>query len=115
MKALPLPCAFRDRVNGYVAIKAKDSSVRVEILGGVSTVLAMSYIVLGPRRSSRRAGIPWSAAFTATVLVAGVAIIAMGMWARLPFTVAPGMEINALVVFSVVGVYGFSWPLAPSG
>ncbi len=90
-------------------VRARGSSPRVEILGGLSTFMAMSYIVLVNPAILAKGGIPWQSAFLATALVSGLATIAMGLWARLPFAVAPGMEVNALVVFSVIGTHGFSW------
>lgn len=99
----------RDRIDDYFGIGAKGSSMRIEMLGGASTFLAMSYIVLVNPAILAEGGIPRTAAFAATALVAGLATLAMGLWARLPFAVAPGMEINALVVVSVIGAYGFTW------
>lgn len=78
----------------------------------MSTFLAMFYIVLVNPAIHSEGGTPWAAAFIATAFVAGLATVAMGLWARLPFAVAPGMEINALVVFSAIGTQGFSWQQA---
>lgn len=102
----------RDRVDGYFGIGASGSTVRTEVLGGLSTFLAMSYIVLVNPAILAKGGFPWYAAFVATALISGLATVAMGLWARLPFAVAPGMEINALVVFSVIGAHGFTWQQA---
>ncbi|MFC6093135.1 solute carrier family 23 protein [Saccharothrix lopnurensis] len=103
---------LHDRVDRAFGLRERGSTVRVEVLGGVSTFLAMSYIVLVNPAVLAEGGVPWAAAFTATALVAGLATLAVGLWARLPFAVAPGMEINALVVFSVIGTRGFSWQQA---
>jgi AGZA family xanthine/uracil permease-like MFS transporter len=75
----------------------------------VSTFLALSYIVVVNPAILAEGGIPREAAFFATAVIAGLATIAMGVWGRLPFAVAPGMEMNALVAFSVIGVLGFTW------
>ncbi|MGX7826347.1 solute carrier family 23 protein [Actinokineospora sp. 24-640] len=100
------------RLDTAFGLAERGTTARTEVLGGVSTFLAMSYIVLVNPAVLAQGGIPWGAAFTATALIAGLATIAMGLWARLPFAVAPGMEINALVVFSVIGVHGFTWQQA---
>ena len=91
----------------YFGVTARGSHLSTEILGGVSTFLALSYIVVVNPAILAEGGIPQQAAFFATAAVAGLATIAMGVWARLPFAVAPGMEMNALVAFSVIAVLGF--------
>lgn len=106
------PTTTRGRVNSYFGVAAKDSTIRRELLAGASTFLAMSYIVVVNPAILVQGGIPWYAAFTTTALVGGLATVVMGLWARLPFAVAPGMEINALVVFSVIRGHGFSWQAA---
>lgn len=106
------PTTTRGRVNSYFGVAAKDSTIRRELLADASTFLAMSYIVVVNPAILVQGGIPWYAAFTTTALVGGLATVMMGLWARLPFAVAPGMEINALVVFSVIRGHGFSWQAA---
>lgn len=103
---------IRGQLDRYFEIDARGSTVRIELLGGLSTFVAMSYIVVVNPAILAQGGIPWSAAFLATALVGGFATVAMGLWARLPFAVAPGMEVNAFVVFTVIGTYSFSWPEA---
>lgn len=93
----------------YFGITARGSRLSTEILGGVSTFLALSYIVVVNPAILAEGGVPAQAAFFATAVVGGLATIAMGLWARLPFAVAPGMEMNALVAFSVIAVLGFTW------
>ncbi|MFC9975602.1 solute carrier family 23 protein [Spirillospora sp. NPDC127200] len=97
------------RLDRRFEITARGSSLRVEVLGGLSTFMAMSYIVVVNPAILAQGGFPWRSAFLATALVAGAATVAVGVWARLPFAVAPGMEINALVVFSVIAAHGFGW------
>lgn len=99
----------RLRLDRYFALTERRSTLRIEVLGGVSTFLAMSYILLVNPSILEQGGVPWRAAFVATALVAGLATLAVGVWGRLPFAVAPGMEINAFVVLTVIGQQGFSW------
>lgn len=100
------------RLEAHFELRERGSSVRTEVLGGLSTFLAMSYIVLVNPVILAKGGIPWEAAFLATAVVSGLATLAMGLWARLPFAVGPGMEINALVVLSVIDGAGFTWQQA---
>lgn len=100
------PVAWLDR---FFGISAKQSSISTEVLAGASTFLALSYIFVVNPAILGAAGIPKSAVLFATILATGVATLAMGLWARLPFAVAPGMEMNAYVAFFVVATLGFSW------
>nr|WP_272921567.1 NCS2 family permease [Streptomyces sp. SID8354] len=93
-------------------MSTRGSTWRREIAAGISTFLALSYIVVVNPAVLGQAGIPHAAAFFATAAVGGLATIAMGLWARLPFAVAPGMEMNAMIAFSVVGTLAYTWPQA---
>ena len=78
--------------------------LKTEIVAGITTFFTMGYIiVVNPALlSSDGTGIPFSGALTATVLLSFLMTLAMGLYARLPFAVAPGMGINAFFTFSVV-------------
>lgn len=79
-------------------------SVRVEILAGVTTFLTMSYIVVvNPAiLSTEGTGLAFTAVMTATVLAAAVPTILMGLVARLPYAMAPGMGLNAFFTYGMV-------------
>ena len=97
------------KIDNYFGITRLGSSFRIEILAGVSTFLSLSYIfVVNPAILSAM-GLSTSAIFFATVLGSVVTTLLMGLWARLPFAVAPGLEMNAYVAYVVVGVMGFAW------
>lgn len=108
----PEPAAGHGAVDRYFSLSARGSTWRREILAGASTFLALSYIVIVNPAILGQGGIPHAAAFFATAAVGGLATIAMGLWARLPFAVAPGMEMNAMIAFSVVGTLAYTWPQA---
>ncbi|MEU3985781.1 NCS2 family permease [Streptomyces sp. NPDC026672] len=113
LRATPVPPEpARGAVDRYFALSARGSTWRREIFAGVSTFLALSYIVVVNPAVLGQGGIPHAAAFFATAAVGGLATIAMGLWARLPFAVAPGMEMNAMVAFSVIGTLAYTWPEA---
>lgn len=93
----------------FFGVSRRGSNVRTEILAGISTFLALSYIfVVNPAILSAM-GLSTSAIFFATILGSVTATLFMGLWARLPFAVAPGLEMNAYVAYVVVGVMGFAW------
>ena len=85
-----------------------------EIVAGVTTFLTMAYIVVvNPAiLSSTGTGIPFSGALTATVLVCFTMTMLMGVYARLPFGVAPGMGLNAFFAYTLIIGGGISWPVA---
>ncbi len=85
-----------------------------DIVGGVTTFLTMSYIVVvNPAiLSADGTGMPFDAVLTATVLVCFVFTLLMGLVARLPFAVAPGMGLNAFFTYSIVLGEGVPWPTA---
>src|SRR5438128_7554863 len=96
----------------YFAIDDKNSSIRVEALAGVSTFLSLSYIFIVNPAILSQAGINPSAVLFATITASAGATLAMGLWARLPFVLAPGMELNAYVAFFVVQALKFTWQQA---
>jgi len=75
-----------------------------DVVGGVTTFLTMSYIVIvNPTiLSSSGTGMPFAGVLTATVLVACSMTLMMGLYARLPFAVAPGMGLNAFFAYTIV-------------
>ena len=78
------------------------STVRTEIIAGVTTFLMMSYILaVNPGMFSQLEGMPAGAAFTATALAAIIGTLVMAFWAKLPFGLAPGMGLNAFFVYTV--------------
>lgn len=85
-----------------------------EVIAGLTTFLTMSYIVLvNPAiLSTPGTGIPFSGALTATVLVCFTMTLLMGVYARLPFGVAPGMGLNAFFAFTLIINGGIPWPIA---
>ena len=85
-----------------------------EIIGGVTTFLTMAYIVIvNPSiLSSPGTGMPFSGALTATVLVCFTMTLLMGLYAKLPFGVAPGMGLNAFFTYTIIINGGVPWPVA---
>lgn len=96
----------------FFKIKQRGSSVGVEVLGGLTTFLAMAYIVAVNPSILSAAGIPFDAALTATCLGAAVMTIAMGLIANRPIALASGMGINAVVAFGMCAGLGVDWRIA---
>lgn len=90
------------------------NGVNREIVGGVTTFLTMSYIVVvNPAiLSTSGTGMPFAGVLTATVLVACTMTLMMGVYARLPFAVAPGMGLNAFFAYTIILQDKVPWPTA---
>ncbi len=76
--------------------------VRTEIIAGITTFLASMYIIVVNPSILSHAGMPFNAVLTATVLVSAFSSIAMGIYAKNPILLAPGMGLNAFFTYSVV-------------
>jgi adenine/guanine/hypoxanthine permease len=85
-----------------------------DVIGGITTFFTMSYIVIvNPAiLSSPGTGMAFSGVLTATVLVASTMTMMMGLYARLPFAVAPGMGLNAFFAYTIILQQGVPWPVA---
>ena len=83
-----------------------------EVFAGVSTFLTMAYIIVVHPGILTEAGIPFEAGFMATILATALGTAIMGLWARWPVAVAPGMGLNAYFAFVIVLGQGFSWQQA---
>lgn len=89
------------------------TTIRTELLAGLTTFLTMSYILaVNPAMFSQLEGMPAGAVFTSTALAAIVGSLAMALWGKLPFGLAPGMGLNAFFVYTVCMGMGYSWQFA---
>ena len=91
----------------------KKHSVRTEIIAGITTFLTMAYILaVNPSIFGALQDMPNAPVFTATALAAIVGTLAMSLYAKKPFGLAPGMGLNAFFVFTVCLGMGYSWQFA---
>jgi AGZA family xanthine/uracil permease-like MFS transporter len=90
------------------------TALATEAVAGVTTFFTMAYIlVVNPSiLSTPGTGMPFSGVLTATVLVCASMTMLMGLYARLPYAVAPGMGLNAFFAFTIVLQGGVAWPVA---
>ncbi|HZN09515.1 MAG TPA: NCS2 family permease, partial [Pyrinomonadaceae bacterium] len=90
------------------------TSVRTEAIAGITTFFTMAYIVVvNPAiLSTPGTGIAFSGALTATVLICFTMTLLMGLYAKLPFAVAPGMGINAFFTFTIILTQKVWWQVA---
>ncbi|MEK9854568.1 MAG: NCS2 family permease [Rhodobiaceae bacterium] len=99
-------------MNRFFGIDDANTSVRRELLAGLSTFLTMSFIIAVNPVFLADAGIPFAAGFVATVLATAIGTAIMALWAKWPVAVAPGMGLNAYFAYGLVLGQGFSWQQA---
>ena len=89
------------------------TTVRTEIVAGITTFLTMSYILaVNPTMFAQLEGMPGGAVFTSTAIAAVIGCLAMAFIGKLPFGLAPGMGLNAFFVYTVCMGMGYSWQFA---
>ena len=99
-------------LQSWFALRAHGSSLKTECMAGLTTFLAMAYIVFVNPEILAAAGMPKEAVFVATCLAAAFGSMLMGLYANYPIAMAPGMGLNAYFAFTVVGTMGYSWQTA---
>lgn len=93
-------------------LQENQTSVKTEIIAGITTFLTMAYILAVNPMILADAGMPFSGVLTATILIAAISSILMGLYANLPFALAPGMGINAFFTYSMVIGMKIPWQTA---
>jgi AGZA family xanthine/uracil permease-like MFS transporter len=107
-------------LESWFGLRQQGTDVRTEVRAGLATFMVMAYIIfvnpsiLGFAGIGGLAGkgLPFAPTLTVTCLSAGVLSIAMGLYARYPLAMAPGMGLNAFVAFELVAHRGLTWPQA---
>jgi AGZA family xanthine/uracil permease-like MFS transporter len=100
----------RAAVERFFQLREHGTSIRTEVLGGITTFAAMAYIIVANPAILVHAGLPIGPSTVATILVAVFGCLLMGVYANRPIAVAPYMGENAFVAFSL-GVLGIGWQL----
>ena len=96
----------------FFKLKEHNTTVKTEILAGITTFMTMAYILIVNPLMLMDAGMPFGAVFTATALSSLIATLVMALYANLPFALAPGMGLNAFFTYAVVLGMGKTWQFA---
>lgn len=99
-------------LENYFKISERGSTVKQEIIGGITTFLAMSYIIFVNPAILGDAGMDRGALITVTCLASALATMLSGVWANAPFALAPGMGLNAFFTYTLVLGKGVPWQTA---
>ncbi|MFP4000598.1 MAG: NCS2 family permease [Thermoplasmata archaeon] len=93
-------------------LKGLGTDKETEVRAGITTFLTMAYIIVVNPAILSAAGVPLSGILFATVVVSAISCILMGLYANLPFALAPGMGLNAFVTYTLIIGQGVSWQTA---
>lgn len=96
-------------IERFFGLKENGTSVSQEVSAGITTFMAMSYLIFVIPSMLADGGIPRDAATSSVILVTVAVTLLMGLWARYPVGVAPGLGITAFFAYYVCGPAGFTW------
>ena len=98
----------------YFDFEGHDTTLTTEISAGITTFLAMSYIIFVNPAILSQTGMPQQAVFLATLFASAISTLFIGLYANVPYALAPGMGLNAFFAYTVVFALGFTWQEALS-
>lgn len=104
--------ALVERLERYFEFQALETNWKTEILAGVTTFMTMAYIIFVNPSILHEAGMPFAAVVAATCVSSAIGSLMMGIYARYPIALAPGMGLNAYFTYVVVKGMGVSWQAA---
>ncbi len=98
----------------FFHLKENNTTVSTEVMAGLTTFFAMSYIIVVNPGILAQSGMEWGAVFLATIIASIIGTLIMGLVANVPYAQAPGMGLNAFFVYTVCFGLGFTWQQALS-
>ena len=99
-------------LDNYFKLSENGTNTKQEFIAGITTFMTMAYILIVNPSILSAAGMDAGAIFTATALSSIIATLVMGLYAKLPFALAPGMGLNAFFAYTVVLSMGYSYQFA---
>ena len=99
-------------IDRYFGLSEKGTNLRTEFIGGLTTFLTMAYILFVNPTVLSETGMDKGALITATALASMIGTVLAGLWARVPFAMAPGMGLNAFFTYTLVLSEGLAWQTA---
>ncbi|WP_297376847.1 NCS2 family permease [uncultured Helcococcus sp.] len=98
----------------FFKLKENNTNISKEIIAGITTFFAMSYIIIVNPTMLAESGMPWGAVFLSTIIASVIGTLVMALVANVPYAQAPGMGLNAFFVYTVCFQLGFTWQQALS-
>ncbi|WP_239986731.1 NCS2 family permease [Fastidiosibacter lacustris] len=99
-------------LQNYFQFSKYNTSLRTELIAGLTTFLATLYIIVVNAKILSQTGMPESALVTSTVIISAFASIAMGVYARNPYALAPAMGMNVFFTYTIVKAWEIPWQVA---
>ncbi len=97
----------------FFKLKEQGTNISTEVMAGITTFFAMSYILFVNPTILSASGMPFQAVFLATIIASVIGTLVMGVFANVPYAQAPlGMGLNAFFTYTVVFGLGYSWQQA---
>lgn len=96
----------------FFKLKENHTTVSTEVVAGLTTFFAMSYILFVNPSILSATGMPFQAVFLATIIASVIGTLVMGLFANVPYAQAPGMGLNAFFTYTVVFGLGYTWQQA---
>lgn len=97
------------KMEKFFHLKENGTTVSTEIMAGLTTFFAMSYIIIVNPQILSSTGMPWGGVFLATIIAAIIGTLVMGLFANVPYAQAAGMGLNAFFTYTVCFGLGFKW------
>ncbi|MDR1794575.1 MAG: NCS2 family permease [Erysipelotrichaceae bacterium] len=95
-------------MNNFFKLKENNTSFNTELMAGLTTFFTMSYILIVNPTILGESGLAWGAVFLATVFASAIGTLVMGLFANVPYALAPGMGINAFFTYTIVFTLGYT-------
>lgn len=99
-------------MNNFFKLKENGTTVSTEVIAGITTFFTMAYILVVNPIILGDAGMPPLGVFVATILASVIGTLVMGLFANVPYALAPGMGLNAFFTYTIVIKNGFTWQQA---
>ena len=99
----------KEKMEKFFHLKENGTTVSTEIMAGLTTFFAMSYIIIVNPQILSSTGMPWGGVFLATIIAAIIGTLVMGLFANVPYAQAAGMGLNAFFTYTVCFGLGFKW------
>lgn len=93
----------------FFQLKENGTTRNREVIAGLTTFFAMSYILFVAPQTLSLTGMPSQAVFLATIIASATGTLIMGLFANVPYALGPGLGLNAFFTYTVVAAMGFSW------
>ncbi len=93
-------------------LKEKNTTVLTEFIAGLTTFMAMSYIIFINPATLSKTGMDYNAVYVATIIASVVGTLVVGLFANVPYVQSAALGLNALFTYTICGVLGFTWQQA---